>query len=381
MAAAHPPLRALPWTEFRRAAESVLRKTGRDLLRPGPPEGSPALKSWLAQFLTGQGVPARPEEILITNGCQQGLDLIAKALLAPGQAVALENPVYPGAWAPMRQAGATLLPVPVGEDAMDLPALEALLERQRVRLLIVSPNFQNPTGATMPLEARRRVLELARTWQVPVVENDSYGLLRCAGPALPSLRSVDGAGQTLYVGSFSKIGFPGLRLGWCLAAPDVIARLRRVKQATDLHTDGFVQAVMEEFARRGGVERAVTAVRRVCAENLETLAAGVQAHFPAQVRWRRPQGGMAAWFTMPAGFDAGSVLKRCLERHVVFTPGKFFYFHGPQANTFRLSFAALDRASLSRGVEILGDALRAECRQARRNEASAPVAGGGWALV
>jgi len=137
---------------------------------------------------------------------------------------------------------------------------------------------------------------------------------------------------------------------------------------------------MEEFARRGGVERAVAAVRRACTENVELLAAGVQAHFPSQVRWRRPQGGMAAWFTLPSGMDAGNVLKRCLERHVVFTPGKFFYFHAPQANTFRLSFAALDRQMLGRGVEILGDALRAECRIARRNEAPAPVSGG-WALV
>jgi 2-aminoadipate transaminase len=281
----------------------------------------------------------------------------------------------------MRQAGATLLPVPVGEDGVDLPALEALLERQRVRMVIVSPNFQNPTGATMPLESRRRLLELARVWQIPVVENDSYGLLRCAGPALPSLRSLDGAGQTLYVGSFSKIGFPGLRLGWCLASPEVIARVRRAKQATDLHTDGFVQAVMEEFARRGGVERAVAAVRRACAENLELLAETVQAHFPSQVRWRRPQGGMAAWFTMPAGLDAANVLTRCLERHVVFTPGKFFYFHAPQANTFRLSFAALDRQMLARGVEILGDALRAECRQAKRHETPQAATGGGWALV
>jgi len=214
-----------------------------------------------------------------------------------------------------------------------------------------------------------------------VVENDSYGLLRIAGPAVPSLRSLDGAGQTLYVGSFSKIGFPGLRLGWCLAAPDVIARLRRAKQATDLHTDGFVQAVMAEFARRGGVEKAVVAVRRACTENLELLAQGVQASFPSQVRWRRPQGGMAAWFTMPAGLDAANVLKRCLERHVVFTPGKFFYFHAPQANAFRLSFAALDPKTLTRGVEILGDALRAECRMARRNGTPPAASGGGWALV
>lgn len=377
-AAAHPPVDVLPFAEFRRACDRVLRRQGSSLLHPGPGDGYAPLKAWLQEFLREQGIPAGFDEITITNGCQQGLDLLTKALLEPGRAVALENPIYPGALAVFRQAGAVLAPVPMGDAGVDLAALEAILERQRVRFILVTPSFQNPTGATMPLESRRRLLEMAQAHQTPVVENDSYGLLRYAGRPLPALKALDRAGQVIYIGSFSKLGFTGLRLGWCVASAEVSARLRRAKQATDLFTDHFVQAVMTEFARRGGLARAVKAVREACRRNAEIMAREVERHFPPEVAWRRPEGGLSAWFTLPPGVDAAAVLARARERKVVFTPGRFFYLHAPQANTFRLSFGALERGAIVKGIAVLGEAIRAELRQARRYSGERR---GSWALV
>lgn len=380
---AHPPVRVLPLREFRRACNAVLRREGTRVLQPSPADGYGPLKDWLCEFLRGQGIAATSNEITITNGCQQGLDLLAKALLSPGDAVALENPIYPGALPPFVQAGARLIPLAVGEDGLDPAAAAAVLERHRPRLLLVTGSFQNPTGATMPMEARLRLLEVAQAHQVPIAENDSYGLLRYAGTPLPSLKALDRSGQVIYLGSFSKVGFPGLRLGWCVASPEVTARLRRAKQATDLHTDHFVQAVMEEFARRGALARSVEAVGAACRRNAEVFRREVQRHFPQEAAWRRPQGGMSCWFTLPEGVDAGAVLARAQERKVAFTPGRFFYFHAPRANTFRLSFGALEPAAIARGIAVLGEALRAELRQARRLEGNRQPrsVSSGWALV
>jgi DNA-binding transcriptional MocR family regulator len=349
--------------EFRRACDTVLRRHGSRVFQAGASDGLAELRDWLSGWLGKQGVPAAAEEITITNGCQQSLDLLAKAMVDSGQAVAVENPIYPGALLPFRQAGARVVPVPAGREGVDLEALEAISERQRIRLLLVTPNFQNPTSATMPDAARRRLVEIARRRQVAIVENDSYGLLRYEGHPQTPLKAL-APDEVIYLGSFSKVGFPGLRLGWCAAPAALSARLRRAKQATDLHTDHFVQAVMLEFAERGGLARAVRAVREACRRNAATLVQEAAPRMPEGVRWERPRGGISAWFTLPQEVDAEAVLARA--RGVVFTPGRFFYFHEPQANTLRLSFGNLTPRAIARGVAVLADAIRAEMRQRAR---------------
>ncbi len=375
-ASAHPPAYVLPMAEFRRCCDRVLRRQGSRILQPGPSDGYAPLKEWLSNWLGRQGLAASPQDITITNGCQQSLDLLARTLAAHGHAVALENPTYPGAVLSLRQVGARLFALPVGENGIDPASLEALLEHQTPRLILLTTSFQNPTGTCLSPAARRGVLELAQKHRVPVAENHSYGLLGYSGSAFPSFSGSDG----IHLGSFSKLGFPGLRLGWCVAPPRISERLRKVKQATDLHTDNFVQAVMLEFAERGYLDRTVAAVRRAARRNAEVLARGVERHFPEEVSWRRPAGGFSSWFRLPEGIDAEAVLQRARDRKVLFTPGRFFYFHDPQPNTFRLSFANLRPAAISKGLAILGDAIRAELRHSKRSR-PARSAAGGWALV
>ncbi len=367
-AAAHPPAGLVPMREFRAACDRVLRRHAQEILRPSPAGGYPPLQRMLAARLQ-----TSEEQVTVTNGCQQGLDLLAKAFLAPGQTVILENPVYFGALAPFRQAGARILGLPMTPQGPDLAALENMLESHRVRLIVVTPNYQNPTGATMPLEARRRLLELSRRYQVPVAENDSYGPLAFTR-TLPTLKSMDRAGAVIHLGSFSKAGFPGLRLGWCVASPAATARIRRAKQSADLHTDSFVQAVIVEFAgsgkRPGALDRTLTAVAKTCQANAQTLAREVALHFPKDVAWTQPEGGMSAWFRLPAGVSADSVLARTREQGVLFTPGRYFFFHDAQPGTFRLCFGNSTRTEIARGVKIAGEAIRAEIRAAAKRPAT-----------
>jgi DNA-binding transcriptional MocR family regulator len=278
-----------------------------------------------------------------------------------------------------------MLALPTGAEGPDLAALETILENQRVRLILVTPNFQNPTGATMTAEARQQLLRLAQRFQTPVAENDSYGWLGFAAKTPPALKALDHHSGVIYLGSFSKAGFPGLRLGWCIAPPEATARLRRAKQATDLHTDQFVQAVMVEFARgssgKSALDRAVDAVRAACRSNAARLTKEVARYFPGEVVWRPPQGGMSAWFRLPEGVTADAVLARSREHHVVFTPGRYFYFQAQRPETFRLSFGNVRSADIARGIKILGEAIRAEIRATAARSRRPPARGAGWSLV
>lgn len=352
--------------EFRRCANDVLRREGKRLLQLGSSDGYPPLKEFLREELRREGIAAEPEELLIVNGCQQGLDLIRKVFVRPGDTVVLENPCYPGAIRTFQIPGVRCSGAPVGDRGVNLEALGSLLAQSHPRLLLLMPNFQNPTGTTLSLEARRRVLELAQHYQVPVVEDNIYGALRLRGRELPSLKVLDRSGLVLHVNSFSKVCFPGLRVGWIVASAPVIERLRVAKQATDLHTDQLAQAALAEFGRRGFLRRSIARMRAAYRVRLEQTEKSLARHFPPQVHWIRPEGGMAIWVTLPEGLDAGALLFKARDRKVVFTPGRFFYFQAVEPNTLRLGFTPLPPEQIERGIAILGTLLKAEIRQQRR---------------
>src|SRR3990170_135739 len=238
-----------PVEDFRRATSEVLRREGKALLQLGSSDGYPPLKEFLRGELRRDGIQAGDRELLITNGCQQALDLVRKVFLRPGDVVAMENPVYPGAIQTFTTLGLKCLGVPVDENGLNLDVLESVLAQQPVRLLLVTPSFQNPTGTTLSLDGRKRLLALAARHQVPVVEDNIYARLRFRGRDLPSLKALDTHGLVIHLNSFSKVCFPGLRVGWVVAREPVIERLRIAKQATDLHTDQLAQAALAEFGR------------------------------------------------------------------------------------------------------------------------------------
>jgi DNA-binding transcriptional MocR family regulator len=334
----------------------------------GPSDGYPPLKEFLRGELRADGIQASDRELLITNGCQQALDLVRKVFLRPGDVVAMENPVYPGAIQTFHGGGVKCLGVPVTENGLNLEALEALVGQQRVRLLLLTPSFQNPTGTTLSLEERKRVLEIAGRHQLPLVEDNIYAALRYRGRELPSLKALDTQGLVIHLNSFSKLCFPGLRVGWMVASEPVIERLRLAKQATDLHTDQLAQAALAEFGRRGLVGRLVKKARQLYRRRLERLASALRKHLPEGVRWVEPEGGMSVWIALPTGLDAATLLLKARERHVEFTPGRFFYFQGVQNNTLRLGFSGVKESQIEPGIESLGVLLKAELRQRRSSE-------------
>ena len=362
-----------PVEELRNCCNTVLRREAMQILRLGPSDGYPPLKKALVALVRSEGTPAQDENLLITDGCQQSFDLLCKAFLRPGDAVLLENPAYPGAIAIFAGARVRCLGVPVrtrpepgGSLGVDVSALEATLVANRVKLMVLTPDFQNPTGTTLPVAARRKLLELASRHQVPIVEDHIYARLRARGAKVPSLKQLDRSNLVIQIDSFSKVAFPGLRVGWCVAPANVIERLRLVKQSTDLHTDQLSQATLAEFMRRGLLARHLARMCEVYTRRLEALEEALAKHMPEGTYWTRPEGGMCLWVELPPGFDASELLIHVRERGVLFAPGRYFYFQNPQPNTLRLGFAGLDERRIARGVATLGELLRVAMRKRQR---------------
>jgi 2-aminoadipate transaminase len=377
---ARPSDEFFPVEEFRLCCNAVMRNEGRRILQLGSTDGYEPLKRVLIEMLRGEGLNVRSEQMLITGGCQQAIDLLCKAFLRPGDAVALENPGYPGAIAIFAGARVRALAVGVetdprrnGNTGVDVSALESVLMQNRVKFVFITPDFHNPTGTTLPIAERRRLLEIAARYQVPVIEDHIYARLRLRGMAVPSLKSLDRTGNVIHIDSFSKIAFPGLRVGWCIGPESVIERLRVVKQSTDLHSDQLSQAALAEFVRRGHLTRHLAKMKKVYRGRLEALEAALEKHMPEETTWSRPEGGMSIWVTIPAGLDAGELLIHVRERGVHFVPGRYFYYQNPQPNTLRLGFAGLDEKRISRGVQTLAEMLKLELRKRQRGARNEPL--------
>jgi 2-aminoadipate transaminase len=370
---ARPDTAYFPLEDFRRCANDVLRREGGRILQLGCSDGYEPLKNQLIEQFRSEGLSVRPEQLIVTDGCQQAIDLVCKAFLRPGDSVALENPGYPGAIAILAGARVRALQVNVetdpsrnGRTGLDVENFEAVLLQNRVKFLLVTPDFHNPTGTVLPAADRRRLLELAAHYQVPVIEDGIYARLRVRGNPLPSLKMLDANGSVIHIDSFSKTAFPGLRVGWCIGAESAIERLRLVKQSTDLHTDQLSQATMAEFMRRGCFVKHLAKMRKLYRSRLEAMEEALEKHMPEGTSWTHPDGGMSLWVTLPAGFDAGELLIHARERGILFLPGRYFYSQQPRPNTLRLGFAAVDEKRIAQGIEKLGAVLESELRKRQR---------------
>ncbi len=370
---ARPAAEFYPIEDLQTCSQSALRRVGAEILNLGASDGFPPLKKALLDLLRHDGIPAKDETLLITDGCQQALDLIAKAFVRSGDTVLLENPTYPGASAVFNAVRARCLGIPVrtvpepgAALGIDVDALEATLAANRVKLLLLTPDFQNPTGTSMPLSSRRRVLELATRYQVPIVEDHIYSRLNVRDERVPSLKELDRSDLVIHIDSFAKVAFPGLRVGWIVAPATAIERLRLVKQTTDLHTDQLAQATLAEFLKRGMFQKHLTKMRKVYSSRLQAMDEALHKHMPEGTRWARPDGGMCHWLELPPGFDASELMIHAKERGILFAPGRYFYVQSPLPNTLRLAFASLTEKEIARGVATLADILRIEMRKRQR---------------
>lgn len=359
LALALPSADLFPLDDFRRCVDRVLREQGRVLLQLGTTSGYAPLQEYIASQLALSGVRVSPDEVLITNGCQQSLDLIRQILVEPGEEVALENPTYPGALSVFCGTGSKYISVPVSENGIDLNVLEDVLAQRRAKLIYVVPSFHNPTGVTMDVAARRRLIEIAGQFRVPIIEDDIYRELRYNGPDIPPLKALDEHGLVIYISSFSKVGFPGLRVGWIAAPQVVIDHLNRAKQRSDLHASLLAQAAIFEFARRGLLTKHIKRVKKAYSQRRDAMLEALEKHFPDDASWSRPDGGMSVWVRLPQSVNTSQLLVQAIESGVTFVSGEHFYSSSPQQNMMRLSFTMAGPQAIEQGVKHLGSMIKA----------------------
>jgi len=363
-----PAPEVFPLERLAEAARLVLEEQGHAALQYSITEGYLPLRELVVRHMAGFGIKVTPGHVLITSGAQQALDLIGKLLINPGDVVLTEEPTFLGALQAFTAYEARYVTVGIDDDGMRVDQLEEAL-RVGPKFLYVVPNFQNPSGTTLSLERRKRLVELASRYGAPIVEDDPYGQLRYEGQYLPPLVELDAEyhgcahgersfrGGVLYLGSFSKVLAPGLRLGFVVAPEEVIAKLVQLKQGTDLHTSTFTQRVAYEAARGGFIDQHLIGVREVYRERRDAMLRALERHFPPGVRWTKPQGGLFLWVTLPPGLDSAVLLEEALERKVAFVPGAPFFPLGGGAETFRLNFSYCSPDRIEEGVRRLGEVL------------------------
>lgn len=355
------PNRALfPVEALKAATCKVFDRQGREVLQYAGSEGHAGLREYIsARYRTRYQMDVPVEQILITNGSQQGLDLLGKVLLNEGDPVVIEEPGYLGAIQAFSLYRAQFLPVPVAEEGMDLEALKAVLARQRPKLMYVVPNFQNPSGISYSRQNRESVAEALAESGVVLIEDNPYGELRFAGTEPPSFRQWLPR-QTVMLGSFSKTLVPGFRLGWIVAPPVLMHKLVTAKQATDLHTSHFTQAIVNQYLLDNDADAHIRQVCELYGRQCQAMREGVERYFPRGVATTRPQGGMFLWAELPPGLTAMSLFERAIKERVVFVPGDPFYVGKAARRTLRLNFSCADEETIDRGMARLGVAIRSQ---------------------
>jgi len=373
-ATSRPSEQLFPLDALRASCEEVMAAADfAHILQLGSPSGYEPLRRYLLDAARAANLAAPGDDLIVTNGCQQSLDLIGRVLLRPGDKVLVEDPVYPGLKSLFLEAGAQLVGVPVGAEGIEIQGVAAALERERPRLIVVTSNFQNPTGATLPFAARAALLRAAQNAGVPLVENDIYGELRYRGADLPPIKQSDDSGHVILLRSFSKITFPGLRVGWVLGPRALIARLAQSKQLADLHTDQLSQAVLLRFAESGRMAAHRAHMLKAGAERLTAVLAACDRYLPAGSRVTRPQGGMNLWVRLPAPLDAGELLARAQRENVAYLPGKYFAVSRFDPGSLRLSFAGLTPDEIRKGLATLGEIFASELERTRSHAAMEPA--------
>lgn len=374
LSGAIPDRRHFPLEDFARCVSEVLEAADTSLLDYASPEGDGPLRRWVVEWLARAGVRDLEEgRVFILSGSQQGLDLLAHLFLNHGDAVVTEAPTYTGAFMALRHAGARIASVPMEPEGLSLEMLEALLDREPVKFLYTMPCFQNPTGISLAPERRGRLLALARRRKLAIIEDHYDSDLYYAGDPPRPLLADDATGQVIYLGTFSKMLFPGVRVGWMVVPAELVESVRQVRWATDLASATLTQSAMACFCRHGHLERHLERMRRINGQRLEAMLAALAECFPEGSTWTRPQGGMTLWAEVPEGIDTLEVFHAAASRGVVFSPGAAFFPNGGGHAGMRLSFVRESEARIRRGIEILGELL-AERTSGRRGDRGVPAA-------
>jgi 2-aminoadipate transaminase len=332
-------------------------------LQYAPTEGMAAVADCIAQVMAEEDTAVDPADVLVTTGGQQVIDLVCKTLIDPGDVIIAEAPTYPGAVPAFMAYQADVVQVEMDSDGMRVDEMEAVLERldsegRRPKFIYTIPNFQNPAGVTMSLPRRKRLVEVARKRELLVLEDNPYGLLRYEGEPLPTLHSLDGGEFVIYLGTFSKILSPGLRLGWAVAPGPVHQKMNLGKQESDLCSSSLSQMFVAQYFAEGDWQDYVLTLRDVYRRRRDTMLDALAEHFPAEATWTHPRGGLFVWATLPDYIDTTDLLARALQSNVAFVPGRAAYLDGRGGSSMRLNFSGVDEQAIREGVRRIGETVR-----------------------
>ncbi|MGH2992104.1 MAG: PLP-dependent aminotransferase family protein, partial [Solirubrobacterales bacterium] len=354
-----PDTSTFPPESFAAQMTRIAQESSAQALQYGPTEGFDRTKECIRRIMAAEEMEPDPEDIIVTTGGQQAIDLVCKTLVDPGDPVICEGPTYPGAVPVLSSYEADTHQIEMDADGMRIDELEARLDRlelegRRPKFIYSVPSFQNPAGVTLSAERRRRLVALAREREVLVVEDNPYGLLRFEGDPLPPLYQLDGGDYVLYIGTFSKILSPGIRLGWCVAPPPVMEKIVLGKQAADLCTSTLSQYFVIEYFAEGRWREYVDSLVGIYRSRRDAMLEALERYFPSQARWTRPAGGLFVWATLPDYIDTGDLLAKALRDNVAFVPGAAAFVDGPGSSSMRLNFSGSDEGAIREGIRRIG---------------------------
>jgi 2-aminoadipate transaminase len=355
-----PAPELFPIEQIRECVDAVLTNSGPASLQYSLTQGILPLREYLAEHVSKKGLPVTAENITITTGSQQGLDLVGRAFLEPGDYVLTELPTYLGALQAFNFYQAIYCPVTMDNDGLRVDQAEEKIKQFKPKFIYLVPNFQNPSGITMSLERRQKVIDLAFKYHIPIVDDNPYGELRFSGKAMPSLRGI-GGDAVIGLGTFSKLISPGLRVGWVVAPIACSKIIERVKQAVDLHSATFPQYVIYEFLKRGYLEPHIEKIKVAYANRLEVMERAIREYFPENITWPHPEGGLFLWLQLPENVSAMKMLNESIEAGVAFVPGQPFHPDGSGDNTMRLNFANASPDAIVEGIKRLSVVLKKYC--------------------
>ena len=359
-AGGYPDRSLFPTQQLNQAFKHSFNSGDTELLQYASTQGYLPLREKIAARLRATGIPTRADNIMMTQGAQQGLDLVARLMLDPGDGLVVEAPTYLGALAAFNAYQPTYYEIPMQDDGMDMNALQRVLISHKVKFIYTVPDFQNPTGVVMSVAKRKALIRLANQYDVMILEDNQYRDLRYDGKPLPTIKSFDTQGRVVYLGSFSKILSPSLRMGWLVAAPDLLQELLALKGGSDLESSNLTMHGIDAYMAENDLDAHITEIQNRYREKKNAMVAAMNRYLPAEAHFTNPDGGFFLWLTMPAGFDMGAFMKQHLlpESNISYVPSANLYATSAQVNGARLNFTGPTLEQIDTGIKALGDALK-----------------------
>ena len=362
MAGGLPSQESFPVKEMAESFAKTLNEVKGNALQYGATEGYMPLRQWIAGYMNSQNIDCNEKNIMVTSGSQQGIELVARALIEPGDTVVVESPSYMAALQVFKNEGAKIIAAPSDQEGIMMEGLKELLEEVKPKFIYVIPTFQNPSGLTLGKERREKLIEIARELKILVLEDNPYGELRYKGEAQAPLKSIAAPDEVIYLGTFSKIVAPGLRLGWMVTTPENSKKLAALKQSSDLLSNQTSQIALFKFLETGILPAHIERIKGLYKVKRDAMEEALKKHFPEGVTWTDAEGGMFVWATLPEGLDTMKMFPKAMAEKVAYVPGSTFYPDGDDRGkrSMRLNFSGPTPEQIEEGIKRLGEVIRKE---------------------